>query len=143
MWPFGKKKKPNPEYIPPATQKKECDHKYRDFSWYALGSYNVATKTYTGKIFEPYVCIHCGHRKDVLLEDTCRWPMSYEETKEAHDQFQEPYKEQLKERAFVEDEINDMLLVDRSYINFYLTLQNPPTDMIHKYYTEPRGVEHE
>ncbi len=135
MWPFSKKKKSNPEHVgtAPAIAKKECDHKYKDFPWYASGSYNVETKTYTGKIYEPYVCVHCGHRKDVLLEDTCRWPMSYEEAKEAHDEFQKPYKDYIKERAFVENEINDMLLVDRSYINIYMSLHNPPKDMIYNF----------
>lgn len=122
MWPLKKKKKVNPEYIPPAAPKRECNHKYKDFAWYASGTYDVATKTYTGQIYEPYVCIYCGHRKDILLEDTCCHPLSYEEAKKTHDQFQEPYEKQLKARAFVEDEINDMILVDREYLNIYMML---------------------
>lgn len=122
MWPFSKKKKPNPEYVPPATTKRECEHKYRDFSWYTEGSYNVDTRTLTAKIVEPYVCIHCGHRKDVQLKEVTRFPLSYEESLEEFDKFKEPYEEQLKDKAFVEDEIHDMMLVDQQYLEIYMRL---------------------
>ena len=123
MWPFEKKKKkPNPEYVPPATTKSVCCHKYKDFSWYAEATYNRNTQELVASIYEPYVCIHCGHRKDVELDSVSRWPIDYETAQEVYDKFQEPYLDKLRKKAFVEDEIHDMLLVDRSYIEIYMRL---------------------
>ena len=38
--------------------------------------------------------------------------------------FIKPYQSRLKERAFVEDEINDFILVDKDYIEAYMLIHN-------------------
>ena len=123
MWPFNKKK----EELKTATKPSErvCNHKYKDFDWYSEGRYDVDSKTFTATIYEPYVCIHCGDRKDVILDETCRYPVSVKEAEAIYEEFKNIYKDRLKEKAYVEDEIHDMTLVDRSYIDIYMSLHNP------------------
>lgn len=123
MWPFSQKPKKSekevkPSFVPP----KVCSHKYQDFSWYVDGNYDYNTEFLTVKIYAPYVCIHCGHRKNVLLTETTRSMPTFKEAEEFYEKFQEPFKEKLKHRAFVEEEINDMILVDRQYIEIYKSL---------------------
>ena len=38
--------------------------------------------------------------------------------------FIKPYQSRLKVRAFVEDEINDFILVDKDYIEAYMLIHN-------------------
>ena len=123
MWPFNKRKENSKTVIKPVE--KVCEHKYKDFSWYLEGRYDVDSKTLTATIYEPYVCIHCGHRKDIVLDETCRYPVSFQEADKLFADFKEMYKDKLKEKAYVEDEIHDMMLVDRSYIDIYMALHNP------------------
>ena len=123
MWPFNKRKEESKTAIKPVE--KVCEHKYKDFSWYSEGRYDVDSKTLTATIYEPYVCIHCGHRKDVVLDETCRYPVSFQEAEKLFKEFKKIYNDKLKEKAYVEDEIHDMMLVDRSYIDIYMALHNP------------------
>lgn len=123
MWPFNRRKENSKTAIKPVE--KVCEHKYKDFSWYAEGQYDVDSKTLIATIYEPYVCIHCGNRKDVILDETCRYPVSVKEAEAIYEEFKNIYKDRLKEKAYVEDEIHDMTLVDRSYIDIYMSLHNP------------------
>lgn len=119
MWPFNKNSKTAIKPI-----KEVCEHKYKDFSWYLEGQYEGDSKTVTATIYKPYVCIHCGHRKDVVLDEICHSPITFEEAKKLFAYLKEFYKDKLKEKAYVEDEIHDMMLVDRSYIDIYMALRN-------------------
>ena len=119
MWPFNKKKENSKTAI-----KKVCEHKYKDFSWYSEVRYDADSKTLKAAIYKPYVCIHCGHRKDVVLDEICYYPVTFQEAKKIFADFKENYKDKLKENAYVEDEIHDMMLVDRSYIDIYMALHN-------------------
>ena len=47
-----------------------------------------------------------------------------EEIDEKINTFIEPYQSRLKIRAFVEDEINDFILVDKDYIEAYMLIHN-------------------
>lgn len=123
MWPFNKNKEKSKAAIKPVE--KVCEHKYKDFSWYLEGQYDVDSKTLTATIYEPYVCIHCGHRKNVVLDETRRHPVTLKEAEKLFADFKEIYKDKLKEKAYVEDEIHDMMLVDRSYIDIYMSLHSP------------------
>ena len=122
MWPFNKRKENSKTAIKPVE--KVCEHKYKDFSWYLEGRYEGDSKTATATIYKPYVCIHCGHRKDVMLDEICHCPITFEEAKKLFAYLKEFYKDKLKEKAYVEDEIHDMMLVDRSYIDIYMALHN-------------------
>ena len=48
----------------------------------------------------------------------------YEEIDEKINTFIKPYQSMLKGRAFVEDEINDFILVDKDYIEAYMLIHN-------------------
>ena len=131
MWPFNKRpkkseKKVNPTYVPPV---RECNHKYRDFPWYTDGTYNYDTKVLDVSVIEPYVCIHCGHRKNVVLDHFCRIFEDFEEAEKFYDDFQDgKYTNMIEKRAVVEDMINDMVLVDRQYIEIYMRLHGERFD---------------
>lgn len=96
-----------------------CKHKYRDFPWYLEGTVrnNNDEKTWTVKIIEPYVCVHCGHRKDICLVTYSGYGVDSEKDAVERMKFLEArYPEQLKDRPVVEDMIMDMQLVDREYL---------------------------
>lgn len=97
---------PKPIVIP-------CRHKYRDFQWY------IENKVYNSgnweiQIIEPYVCVHCGDRKNQLLTEIS----GHGRDKLAQNmaRLREIYGENIQPRAFIENEISDMQLVDRDYL---------------------------
>lgn len=119
MWPFNHKGtlEPKPVLPPP----KKCDHKWADIRvgddecWYIDYNANDCSLEYT--IYEPYVCIHCKKRKDVILEGPrCISFSGNEGVWEELNSIRKKYP-QIKDRAVVEDAINDLQLVDRSYID--------------------------
>lgn len=100
-----------------------CKHKYRDFPWYLDGTVRSNNevysheKTWTVKIMEPYVCVHCGHRKDICLVTYSGYGADSDKDAVERMRFLEArYPEQLKDRPVVEDMIMDMQLVDREYL---------------------------
>lgn len=120
---FGFFKKKKIESSEPSYQKTECSHKYQDFDWYSEVEYDSRSHIATICIFEPYVCIHCKKRKNVLLKQ-----MEISGTiNHIYDVLEAIVKKypHLKDKAIVEDEINDMQLVDREYLEIYRSLQNP------------------
>lgn len=125
MWPFSKRpkkseKKVNPSYVPPV---KECNHKYKDFPWYTEGKYSYETKVLDLSLKEPYVCIYCGHRKDVVLDHFCRVFKKFENAEKFYEDFQDSqYTDKMQPRVIVEDMINDMVLVDQQYLDIYMQL---------------------
>ena len=119
MWPFKKKKEVKARVLPP----KKCEHKYKDFDWYITSNYYLNTNILKIEIIEPYVCIFCGNRIDKVLhtyETVCDKDKINKKVKD----FIEPYQSKLKERAFIEDEINDFILVDKDYIEAYMLIHN-------------------
>lgn len=103
--------------------KKKCNHHYRDFDWYVTSETikrgGPFHKREIGIIYlkEPYVCIHCGDRKDVTL---AQW--------EVPDLWNKKYKikdicslyhNKISDLPEIEDQINDMLLVDEEYLNIW------------------------
>lgn len=97
----------------------ECNHKYKDFDWYMECMYDYGTNNYAIKIWEPYVCILCRHRKNVLLHHIIGhgWKSFSHHKKVLKDIYPK-----IKERAFVEDEIADMQLLDPYYLQAYYKL---------------------
>ncbi len=103
----------------PDLQKSRCSHKYRDFHWYIEGEYRAHPPTmFSIRIIEPYVCVWCGHRENKVLQEVTREGSmaSKKEMLEVTESLMSTYGSKIQPRAFVEDEINDMQLVDRDYL---------------------------
>ena len=101
------------------TSKPVCSHKYRDFHWYIEGEYRAHPPTmFEIKVIEPYVCVWCGHRKNQVLQTVTREGKyaTKSEMMNVTQSLMETYQGKIRPRAFVEDEINDMQLVDRDYL---------------------------
>lgn len=120
MW--RRNKKPSLQ-SPPA---RECEHHWLDFPWYIHGNYDAPSKTQLTEIFEPYVCIHCKQRKDVLLLRQINSAQSFKEATDFYNDVLEEYEDHLEPRAIVEDKISDMQLVDRDYLKYYRMLHEIP-----------------
>ena len=115
---FKKRLAETPE--PKPSEPKPCDHKWTEIRvdgeecWYI--DFDIEGKWVRYSIVEPYVCIHCKQRKDVVLEGPreilCK---SNADTWGVIEELGKQYK-QIKDRAIVEDAINDLQLVDREYL---------------------------
>lgn len=119
MWPCKKKKEVKTYTLPP----KKCEHKYKDFDWYVTSDYYIDDNILIVKVIKPYVCIFCGNRIDKVLH-TYKAICDREKFNKKLEDFIKPYQSKIKERAFVEDEINDFLLVDKDYIEAYMLIHN-------------------
>ena len=130
---FWRKKKQTQSQLPNLPVAQPCNHKWEDFDWYI--DFNINGKNLDYTIYEPYVCIHCKQRKDIILEG----PRSstFDSNKAAWDKLEKlklRYPE-IKDRAIVEDEIHDAQLVDREYIKIAKWLQGthvPPDKIVLK-----------
>ena len=103
----------------PDLKKPACAHKYRDFHWYIEGEYRAHPPgMFSIRIIEPYVCVWCGDRKNQVLQEIVREGnmASKSEMVEVTKSLMDTYGDKIRPRAFVEDEINDMQLVDRDYL---------------------------
>ena len=103
----------------PDLKKPTCAHKYRDFHWYIEGEYRAHPPgRFSIRIIEPYVCVWCGDRKNQVLQEVVRegTMASKSEMAEVTKSLMDTYGDKIRPRAFVEDEINDMQLVDRDYL---------------------------
>lgn len=114
---FNRKKK---EQI----KQRVCNHKWKDFHWYLEATYFKDDGGFQIKVIEPYVCIYCKERKDVVLREQ-RTYCTRKEASEICDNWEEKYQEHLKDKALVEDEIHDMILVDKEYLELYNKVINP------------------
>lgn len=92
----------------------ECQHKWRDYDWILLYHTSNAGKNFCYEIVEPYVCIHCGKRKDVTLENGVI-AVGDATSNSIYENLKKQYPK-IKDRPIVEDEINDAILVDREYL---------------------------
>lgn len=119
-WLRKRKREQEKQISPP----KECDHLWKDFPWYLNGTYDAASRTVELKVYEPYVCIKCKKRKDVLLDSYIRNNISsYNESNEVINKRVENYEEYIKPKAVVEDMVNDEQLVDRQALNILAMLR--------------------
>ena len=110
---FKKKQKPN-LWIKPMKHPSACQHKWKDFKWYIDAKWN--SDCFRGKIriIEPYVCIFCKERKEiVLLEEGFKSSVSFDKRVK---ELKIKYDEYLENRVIIEDQINDFQLVDREYL---------------------------
>lgn len=109
---FWKRNKPTDNAEP---VKHKCDHKWKDFDWYM--DFTIEGKALKYKICEPYVCIHCKLRKDIVLEQYTIWASSNASAWEQVEELRQKYPK-IKGRAIIEDEINDTQLIDREYLKY-------------------------
>lgn len=115
---WNKKKKTTPVIPSP------CRHKWMDFPWYYEAKYTKDTKFFRAKIIEPYVCIHCKERKNIVLKEISNY-ISIKDANDILESWKKTYKDKMQDKAIVEDMINDMQLVDREYLAIAHSLQNP------------------
>ena len=119
-WFFNRKSKKIEEAKP-----KVCRHQWKDFPWYYKATYFTAQQTLKAKIIEPYVCIHCKERKDVILKEI-NTQISYEDAKKQIDTWRNDYKDYMMDETIINDMIADMQLVDREYLALAEAITNPP-----------------
>lgn len=110
----------------PPQPPKECQHKYKDFSWYLINSYD-GTGYFHCEIVEPYVCVYCKKRINKTLEEYQRHHFSANEAIEFVEKLHEQFPDKIKPKAVVEDEINDFILVDRDFLKVYDYINNNGT----------------
>ena len=87
------------------------EHVWKDFPWYMTVHYNGSNKTASYQVFEPYVCLTCGERKDVVLQEESWTNITGKEREEEYASVRHTLGDKLKPRAIVEDMINDTVLV--------------------------------
>ena len=105
-----KKDKHIPQYQPVFPEIKH-EHTWKDLPWYMEIEYSGTNHTAKYEIIEPYICITCGERKNVVLERNTWQNISSTDREEKYKEIYKRYKKYLKPRAVVEDMINNILLV--------------------------------
>lgn len=115
--------------VPITEEPKECEHKWQDFPWYISSS--ISDDSYSIDVYEPYVCIFCGERKDIRLSHyDGRGRNAYKQGEQTLSMLKSKFENHIRERVEIEDMINDMQLVDKEYLQWYHFLrgqQNPST----------------
>lgn len=111
FWFFGKKKEQEQKPL-------ECSHKWKDFPWYMKGVH-YSNNSCEIEIYEPYVCIKCKKRKDILLYEFNRQNISWKEFEKLYDETEERYKDHIQLRAVVEDQIHDFQMIDKAYLEAF------------------------
>ena len=86
-------------------------HTWKDMPWYIRTTFNGEHMTAGYKIIEPYICITCGERKNVVLEEADWSNIDVETRDKWFEEARQKYKDYLKPRAIVEDMINNIILV--------------------------------
>lgn len=112
FWLFGKKKKQ--EQKPP-----ECKHKWKDFPWYMKGVYYNDYHSCRIRMYEPYVCIKCKERKDILLNEIEQQNISWKEFEKLYNEIEECYKDHVQLTCIVEDQIHDFQMIDKAYLEAF------------------------
>ena len=113
MWHF--KKDPEPTV---------CQHKWKDFPWYMTSTWHPNEYNNRGdgeiKIIEPYICIWCKERKDVVLQTIGHCGITWKNFVELKNDIEDTYRNKLELRAEVEDKIQDFIHdVDHVYLQLY------------------------
>ena len=112
-WLFNRKKKET------TLEKKECNHKWKDFPWYIQSTYYPESSSYNIAIYEPYVCILCKERKDIILSKLSHTGETFEQCLEQIETAEEVYKDHIQPRAVVEDMIHDFQMIDKAYLEAF------------------------
>lgn len=112
-WLFNRKKKET------VLEKKECNHKWKDFPWYMRGEYYNGYQSCRIQMYEPYVCIKCKKRKDILLNEIKRQNISWKEFQELVNETEECYKDHVQPTCIVEDQIHDFQMIDKAYLEAF------------------------
>ena len=124
---FSRKKDiPIPQYQPVFPEIKH-EHTWKDLPWYMEVEYSGTKNTAQYEIIEPYICITCGERKNIVLEK-CAWQnISSTDRDEEYEKIKKKYKKYLKPRAVVEDMINNILLVkDPDHLEMVENMRGTP-----------------
>ena len=122
MWPFKKKLEESKPIIVEPPKPRECAHTWRDFDWYLVSEWNTYTNSpkygrYTIKIIEPYVCCLCKKRENHVIDREQAEHVTEEDFHAKQNEMKEKYKDYLKNRAIVEDQIRDMQKnIDREFL---------------------------
>ena len=121
-----KKDTPIPQYEPVFPEIKH-EHIWKDLPWYMEVEYSGTKNTAQYEIIEPYICITCGERKNVVLERSAWQNISSSDRDEEYKKIYKRYKKYLKPRAVVEDMINNILLVkDPEHLEMVENLRGIP-----------------
>jgi len=131
MWPFKKPKQINElkPLKPSCPSSSKCDHKYREFDWYIESSFSVVghkrgeeVGNLDTRIYKPYVCIHCKHRKNVVLKEMTRVGVTWREALEENSVLAKSHADKIRPKPEVEEEIADFQLIDREYLKIAQSL---------------------
>ena len=87
------------------------EHVWKDFPWYMVTDYSGVNQTAEYSVIEPYVCLTCGERKNVILDHTAWSHIKSDDREEEFAAVRKELGDKLKPRAVVEDMINDTVLV--------------------------------
>lgn len=95
----------------------ECQHLWKDFPWYIEGEFNdnKSQTEYNIFIYEPYVCVKCKERKDIVLNKVYGKGIyaTHEGFKEKFNDLRKKYADYCLDKVIIEDMINDFQMVDR------------------------------
>ena len=100
----------------------KCQHKYKDYDWYLEYEVPNNKNIFKYRIFEPYVCLLCGDRKDVKLEEGII-PLNERSYYDILETMRNSYPK-IRSRADIEDEIQDDIHVDKEYLKWHEFLRN-------------------
>ena len=106
---FNKKKKIEEKKF--EIPKLPHEHTWKDMPWYMDIAYSEQDRTANYEIIEPYICITCGERKNITLEERSWRGITPEAREKFYQKVRNRYKKYLKPRAVVEDMINNIILV--------------------------------
>lgn len=109
-WPWQKPKEEKP---------KECNHKYKDFPWYVETTHWSGSRECEVKVVEPFVCVLCKQRKNVVLQTLTRNNYCWKDALKFSARIEKEYEQYCKPRPVVEDMIADMQLIDREFLKYY------------------------
>ena len=109
---------------------KECKHKYKDFPWFIALERDERSilERYRLKVVEPYVCLLCKKRTDVVL--SCVVNVDMDNMNDKIKELKDRYKGKIEERAIVEDMVSDCQLVDKSFLESYEYSQKVTADIM-------------
>lgn len=112
--------KPNSDFVPPSqvVEPKKHEHHWQDFPPYIV--YHITDSKYEIKIIEPYICLDCKERKEVVLLQLAREGYHvYNEGEEQVRRLEKKYEGFIKDHLIVEDMINDVINVDSEYNKYW------------------------
>ena len=87
------------------------EHTWKDMPWYLERTFDPDKNIGECRIIEPYICIVCGARKNIPLENYVWQGLTSAQRDFRVQAIMEKYKDYLQPRAVVEDMINNILLV--------------------------------